>query len=193
HDEIGQQLTLVKLQLTAGGGNDPRVLAATETVSQLLQQVRDLSLDLRPSMLDDLGLVPTLRWYMERIRRLDALNVSLEVTADFPRLRPDIETLFFRVAQEAVTNVMRHAAATNVSLRVVADREFIRLEVEDDGRGFDPAVASRRALEGGSAGLLGMQERAVFVGAELKLQSSPGAGSRVHLLLPRRLAESGRE
>ncbi|HEX6927946.1 MAG TPA: PAS domain S-box protein, partial [Gammaproteobacteria bacterium] len=125
HDEIGQQLTLVKLSLgdLAPGPEQAAPLnEAMSAVSTLLQQVRDLSLDLRPSMLDDLGLDATLRWYVSRIARLAVIETRLGIDSGFPRLSPGVETLFFRVAQEAITNVMRHAQATTLEVRLVCHR-----------------------------------------------------------------------
>jgi len=186
HDEIGQQLTMVKLMLARIAGRDKHAELdeALGAVSSLMQQVRDLSLDLRPSMLDDLGLVPALRWYADRVARLASIPVQLEIDPDFPRLRPEVETLFFRVAQEAITNVMRHAGATIFGVSVRIHRNIVELRVTDDGGGFNAATARSTALQGGSAGLLGMQERAALAGARLDLKSAVGCGTRLRLAMP---------
>lgn len=187
HDEVGQQLTLLKLLLTRLAGEteaaSPVIREATAAVSTLMQQVRDLSLDLRPSMLDDLGLGATLRWYAARVARLAALETCVEIDPGFPRLVPDAETLFFRVAQEGITNVMRHAHAENLGVRLTRDGDLIELRVSDDGRGFDAESARRASIRGKSAGLLGMQERAALGGAELTIESTPGTGTVLRLLI----------
>lgn len=185
HDEIGQQLTLVKLSLEAlrGDGADPVLDDALESVTRLTQQVRDLSLDLRPSMLDDLGLVAALRWYLYRAARVAEIGAGLDVGDAFPRMHTPVETLFFRVGQEAITNALRHSGATHLDLRLVAMNGSVLMEVSDDGRGFDPVAAQSSALAGCSAGLLGMQERAALAGATLEIESAPGAGSRLRLMI----------
>ncbi|HEX7047659.1 MAG TPA: PAS domain S-box protein [Gammaproteobacteria bacterium] len=186
HDEIGQQLTLVKLslaQLATGPEPSPLINEALSAVSTLMQQVRDLSLDLRPSMLDDLGLGATLRWYAGRIARLAALDTRVDVDPEFPRLDHEVETLFFRVAQEAITNVMRHAHARTLDLRLVSNGDHIELIVSDDGCGFDAGPTREAAMRGKSAGLLGMQERAALGGAELVIDSNRGSGTVLRLFM----------
>lgn len=195
HDEIGQQLTMVKLTLAGLASRDDKMheeLAdALAAVSSLMQQVRDLSLDLRPSMLDDLGLAPTLRWYVSRIARLASINTQLDMQPGFPRLKSEIETLYFRVAQEAITNVMRHAAASTLRLELGIQNGNIVLCVKDDGIGFEQDDARQRALQGGSAGLLGMQERAALAGAHLALATATGQGTHLQLSIPMKFAEIG--
>lgn len=189
HDEIGQQLTLTKLSLhllEKQQSRHPEALAdALAHVTSLMTQVRNLSLDLRPSMLDDLGLVPALRWYAGRATTLADIALVIEVDPDFPRLRPEAETLYFRVAQEAITNTLRHAAATCLRIALAVTREQVLLTIADNGRGFDPGRAAENAARGGSAGLLGMQERAALGGAELGLESRPGHGANLSLVMPR--------
>lgn len=187
HDEIGQQLTMIKLSLARLLDGDGRmhVPEVLDMVSSLMQQVRDLSLDLRPSMLDDLGLAPALRWYSDRVARLAALQADICIDAGFPRLRTDVETLYFRIAQEAITNIMRHAHADGLHLRLTVNEQDVVLCIADDGRGFDLESARQQALRGGSAGLLGMQERAALGGAVLQLDSSPGKGTVLRLSLPK--------
>src|SRR5690606_17910427 len=135
HDEIGQLLTILRLQLEklrAGGVRDDNLEGAVQSVTLLTQQVRSMSLDLRPSMLDDLGLVPTLRWYVQRAVAVADLELDLVIDDALPRLPPQVETLYFRIAQEAVTNTLRHAAATRLSVRLTLERGVLVLEVADD-------------------------------------------------------------
>lgn len=187
HDEIGQQLTILRLQLEklAPASDDEHVAAAIDAVATLTRQVRSLSLDLRPSMLDDLGLVPTLRWYATHASAVAGFRLALKIEESLPRLSPQIETLCFRVAQEATTNVMRHANATTLSVSLFRHRGLLVLEVVDDGCGFDTTADS-----GASAGLLGMRERAALSGAGLDIRSTPGKGTRLRLSLPLKRADS---
>lgn len=195
HDEIGQQLTLLKLSLEGlrHDAADPAYEQALESVDTLMRQVRDLSLDLRPSMLDDLGLVAALRWYVYRAARLADIKAEFVVPDDFPRMHATVETLFFRVAQEAITNVLRHSGAERVEIRLAMTRREIALDIRDDGRGFEPRDARLSALRGGSAGLLGMQERAALAGATLEIESSPGSGARLRLAIGTERAGLGRK
>ncbi|MBW3566750.1 MAG: PAS domain-containing sensor histidine kinase [Proteobacteria bacterium] len=188
HDEIGQQLTFLKLslaQLSKRGETLERDLEEPLAgISSLMQQVRAISLDLRPSMLDDLGLTAAIRWYVGRVAKLAGLVTEIQVEADFPRLSTDVETLFFRIAQEAVTNVMRHAGAGSLHLFLGIVDDVFELRVVDDGIGFDPVVVQGKASRGKSAGLLGMQERASLAGACLELESGVGGGTCLKLTIP---------
>jgi two-component system sensor histidine kinase UhpB len=149
-----------------------------------MQRVRDLALDLRPSVLDDLGLPAALRWYVDRFAR-DA-HVEAHVSIDaVPYLPPELETACFRVAQEALTNVARHAQARNVWLDLHLLAEGLELRVRDDGIGFDAGAARERAIGGASMGLLGMQEHVSLVGGEYELLTRAEGGTEVRALFPR--------
>lgn len=190
HDEIGQALTLVKLNLQAF--QDAQADSATAAslsesigiVEQALQQVRNLSLDLRPSLLDDLGLIAALRWYGARQAR--HANVSFHFRAHVPeeRLPAMLETTCFRVAQEALTNVVRHAQAQHVWMDVLLHDAILQLTIRDDGVGFDPHTAQTRARYGNSFGLLGMRERVAIAGGTLSMTSAPGQGTTVMARFP---------
>lgn len=190
HDEIGQALTAIKIHLqTTQRLPEGRPLAgrldeSIDIVDQVLQQVRSLSLDLRPSMLDDLGLVATLRWYVARLAQRADLEADLEMEPDLGRLPAEVETICFRVAQEALTNVMRHAQAQHVQVQVRRADGDLFLSVQDDGQGFDVAARRQHALSGGSAGLLGMQERVILAGGRFEIVSAAGRGTRVDAWLP---------
>jgi signal transduction histidine kinase len=191
HDEIGQALTLVKINLgTVQRLLGPSPLASSldecmATIESALQQVRDLSLDLRPSLLDDLGLVPALRWYVHRQAKLTGLPIEFTADPELERELPaDVEIACFRVAQEALTNIMRHAQAEHVSLALEREEDQLTLTVRDDGVGFDVAGALRRSERGYSIGLLGMQERAHLVGGEIAIKSSPGHGAVIRARFP---------
>lgn len=185
HDEIGQALTLVKMNLQAlqdAQTDSTTAVALFESVGiveQALQQVRDLSLDLRPSLLDDLGLIAALRWYGARQAR--HAGVSFHFTGRLPdeRLPAMLETTCFRVAQEALTNVVRHAQAQHVWVDVLLQDETLQLTIRDDGVGFDPHIAHIRARYGNSFGLLGMRERVAIAGGTISMISRPGQGTTV--------------
>lgn len=190
HDEIGQALTATKINLQALlRFPDPTALAARledsiGVIEHLLDQVRNLSLDLRPPLLDDLGLVAALRWYVIQQSKRAGLQSRFQADPWIPRLDPAIETACFRVAQEAVTNVIRHAGADNFSVRLFQPQDSLCLEVADDGIGFDPAIAQARAEQGGSLGWIGMQERVALVGGRIECVSSTGRGTEVRAHFP---------
>ena len=190
HDQIGQALTAVKLELQAmtphmeEGPAVTRLAAAIHITEEALAQVRSLSLNLRPPQLDYMGLEPSLRWHAER--ECARAGIALEFDSTLGGLQTDgrCAIVCFRLMQEALTNVLRHAAASRVRITVSADAGELRLQVEDDGRGFDVARARRRTLEGSSIGMLGMEERAALIGGAVAIESSPGAGCRVRVALP---------
>ena len=185
HDEIGQSLTAIKLNLEAlqhrVGDDTARRLVAeiTGVAGQVLDQVRQLSLDLRPPQLDDLGLSAALHWLVQRHSRTEGPRIRLSTPDNLPRLDAQAETACFRVVQEALTNVLRHAGAEEVHIELTADRDHFRLAVRDNGRGFDLAGAQARALQGGSLGLVGMDERVALAGGTLEIHSRAGQGTEV--------------
>ena len=190
HDEIGQALTVAELNLQAllqSPGTEalaPRLKESLEVVDRVLEQVHDLSLNLRPSMLDDLGLEPALRWYTDRQAALAGLQAEVRADPLEQRLDPMIETECFRVAQEALTNVVKHAKAHTVTVELTRNDEQLHLSVRDDGVGFDVASVRERAVRGASLGLLSMEERATLAGGGLQYHASPGQGTEVHAWFP---------
>ena len=190
HDELGQTLTVAQLNLQAllqSPGTDaltPRLTDSLEAVARALEQVHDISLDLRPSMLDDLGLEPALRWYTERQAALVELKVEFHADRLEQRLDSVIETECFRVAQEALTNVVRHAQAKAVMVELRKQEGQLHLRVRDDGIGFEVAAIRDKAVRGASLGLLSMEERAALAGGGLEFKSSPGQGTEVHAWFP---------
>jgi PAS domain S-box-containing protein len=190
HDEIGQALTVMQLNLQAmlqSPGADamaPRLNESLKVVERVLEQVQDISLDLRPSILDDLGLEPALRWYTDRQAALVELKVKFHADKLAQRLDPMIETECFRVAQEALTNVVRHAQAKVVTVELRKEAGQLHLRVRDDGIGFNVAAVREKAVRGASLGLLSMEERALLAGGELEFISIPGQGTEVHAWFP---------
>lgn len=176
HDGIGQALTAVKLMLQgfqqhlpARRPNDWSDLL--EIVDDALQQVRGLSLDLRPSMLDHLGLSVTLRWYVNREAARAGLGSVCEIEPEDLRLDSALETTLFRITQEALTNVVRHAMATMVWVTLRQTDGSLELTIRDDGHGFDVQAARERASRGFSLGILGMQERATLAGGRFDIHA----------------------
>jgi signal transduction histidine kinase len=153
-----------------------------EMVVELIRQVRELSLTLRPPILDDLGLLPALLWQFERYTARTQIRVDFEhVGLEGRPCSTDIETATYRIVQEALTNVVRHAEADAVLVRIRVDQEELVLQVEDRGRGFDPTIV---LMPGASSGLAGMHERTRLLAGRLRIESSPGAGTRILAELP---------
>jgi signal transduction histidine kinase len=178
------------LQSPRDGGLERRLRASIQAVEQVQAQVHDLSLNLRPSMLDDLGLEPALRWYTNRQAELASLSVEFRPVPLQRRLNSVIETECFRVAQEALTNVVRHAHAQSVSVALTCRDTQLHLTVRDDGVGFDVAALRDRAVRGASLGLLSMEERATLAGGSLEFASTPGHGTEVHAWFPLKWRET---
>ena len=182
HDEIGQILTGLKLTLELSGrlpAQEARSKLATAQalLDDLITRTRRLSLDLRPSMLDDLGLFPTLRWHFERYSSTTQVSVTFNHSGlQGKRFAPQLETAAYRIVQEAMTNVARHAGVKQVMIDVCSDEDTLTIEIEDKGRGFDPGAATR---EGKASGLTGIRERTMLLGGRLTIESAPGAGTSV--------------
>jgi signal transduction histidine kinase len=159
------------------GLDEVRVLA-----TWLLDDVHRLILDLRPGVLDDLGLLSAIRWYGERTLKERGVAVRYEF-GELGRLPPELETALFRMCQETMTNVARHAQATQVLIEVAVEGAEVHVTIEDDGRGFDQAEVARRPGRP-HWGLLGISERAELLGGRAAIDSSPGAGTRVDVRIP---------
>jgi signal transduction histidine kinase len=193
HDELGQSLTAMSINLAAmervlPPESEPTILERldeTKTlVDETLDQMRDLSLELRPSMLDDLGLVPTLRWYAHSYQKRAGIEVVLETLNLEDRLDPETETVLYRVAQEALTNVARHAQASTVAVRLKRSETSVTASIEDDGVGLDETQLSAPEGAQRGAGLLGMRERIASRNGTLRIESQPGTGTRLIVEIP---------
>jgi signal transduction histidine kinase len=189
HDEIGQSLTVAEMNLQAAlrgpaTAKQQRLEQSIQAVERVLEQVHDLSLNLRPSMLDDLGLEPALRWYIHRQASLLGLHAEFKAVHLENRLDSIIETECFRVAQEALTNVVRHAKARAVTVDLSQRNGHLHLRVRDDGVGFDAPALRSRAVQGASLGLLSMEERTALAGGGLEFNTGPGKGTEVHAWFP---------
>jgi two-component system, NarL family, sensor histidine kinase UhpB len=186
HDEVGQSMTAVLLQLkrmTANASLEQRsqLAEAQQVVKTSLEDVRRLAQELRPELLDHLGLASALESLASGFEERTHLPVRRQLERDLPPLDPDTELVIYRVAQESLTNVARHAQATEVLLLLQRGNDSVVLRVIDDGRGFDPGHA-----EGG--GLHGIRERALIVGGAAAINPGPGGGVEVRLEVP---AEAG--
>ncbi len=185
HDEIGQTLTGLKLALENHVRLSPEAVAdrlglARALVGELLRRVQDLSLDLRPAMLDDLGLRPALLWLVERYTAQTGVEVAFKAPGLDRRLRPEVETAAFRIVQEGLTNVARHAGVSLATVGCALSEDSLRIEVSDEGVGFE--VDALRP--GQSSGLVGMEERARATGGQFRLRSELGGGTWVIAQFP---------
>lgn len=190
HDETSQALSALVFAAEAASRqleNGASVRDKLERMRALtlgtLEGVHRLTFDLRPTLLDDLGLSAALRWYAESRLGENGVRIHLELSGEERRLRPGVETAVYRAVQEAITNVAKHAEATNVSITLeFLERELVA-EVEDDGRGFDGVAGDGRSGSRGM-GLLGMRERMALVGGSLEIHTRRGAGTRVVIRVP---------
>ncbi|MFN7087227.1 MAG: PAS domain S-box protein [Burkholderiales bacterium] len=193
HDEIGQILTALKIHLQKlKPGSEPHVLGrgiddCIDITARALDRVRSLTLDLRPPQLDYLGLDDAIRWHLEHQCAAAGINWRLDCEPGFPRLPSDLETTCFRIVQEALTNVVRHADAHQVTVGLFQQGDELRLAIRDDGHGFDVGDVARFSIEEGHMGVLGMHERAALAGGRLEI-SSDHSGTEVRAAFPLRSA-----
>jgi PAS domain S-box-containing protein len=191
HDEIGQALTAVKMSLQSlrpddeAADNKARIEGAIAIIDRSLVEVRRLSVNLRPAVLDDLGLVAALRWLVGSMLTKNGLEIHFHADDGVDKdLSKGMATACFRVAQEAITNVIRHARASLMMIRLVRDGDELKLTVHDDGIGFDVKLAQTRATHGESFGLLAMRERVVLSGGTLFVESNEGEGCKITAYFP---------
>ena len=190
HDEIGQALGALKINLYMLGtwpgtsANTARLAESLHIVDVLIQQVRTLSLDLHPAMLDDLGLVATLMWYLDRFQQRTGLALAFADRLGVVPMSPLVATACFRIAQEALTNVARHAQAQRMTVTLSRQEEMFALSVCDDGIGFDVQDQRAKAGAGASLGLISIAERAERAGGWVDISSSPGNGAEVWAWFP---------
>ncbi len=187
HDETSQALAVLAMGLEAAqdairGGKTPRLDEVKAVAVRTLEEVHRLILDLRPSVLDDLGLLSAIRWYADRHLVSRGISVRCEF-GEMCRLAPEMETALFRICQETMSNIARHAQASAVLVQVGLEQGEVRIEIEDDGKGFDPATASQRE-DRPAWGLMGMCERVEILGGTAHIDSAPGQGTRVEVRIP---------
>jgi two-component system, NarL family, sensor kinase len=200
HDGIGQLLTALKIQLelleqeaASISSLTGRIAGARELADTALTEVRQLSHVLRPQMLDELGLEPTLRWLARTFHKRTGIAVELTLEGAEQRagVDVDVETLVYRITQEALTNVARHSGATAARVFVRRDPKRIRLRIEDRGRGFSPEALLSSATEESGFGLRAMRDRVEFVRGRFSIRSAPGEGTVVEAEVP--LSEEAEE
>lgn len=190
HDELGQTLTAAKLNLqmlrptVADAGAAGRLEDSITMMDGMIRQARDIARGLRPPLLDEAGLVPAIDHFLKSLATRSGTRIEFEVAPGVERAPPGLGTTVFRLVQEAVGNALRHARATVVRVTLRDEDDALRLVVEDDGVGFDPALVNRSARRGAHLGLLGMTERVRSAGGTIEIESRPGAGSRIIAFIP---------
>jgi len=194
HDEVGQALTGLKLNLAVLEGALPDQATALHEqladsralLESTMEELRGLALELRPAALDDLGLVPALRGYVDGFIKRTGLDVTSELDATIGRLPERTETALYRIIQEAMINIVRHAAARHVQVILRTDSDEVYACVADDGRGFDPAQRLKAAVAEGRMGLLGIQERVALLQGRVSITAAPNKGTRIEIWFPGR-------
>jgi signal transduction histidine kinase len=188
HDGAGQVLAAVHLSLDqVQRGLDPegqaRLRGVKKHLDEVYEQLRHLSHELRPTILDDLGLVPAIEFLSEGVARRSGLRVAVQ-SSNGVRLSVPLETVLYRVVQEALNNISKHARAKTVKIRFRISDKMVRCSIVDDGVGFRPAGAKGH-LSGQGLGLLGMREKLQPLGGALKIESAPGQGTKLFIAVPR--------
>jgi len=195
HDQLGQALTAIRLDLSSLLRELPddqrqasqRASSILRLVDETIQSVRRIATDLRPGMLDELGLVATVEWAGEDFEARTGIKCRLDLLQDDIAIDPDRATAVFRILQETLTNVTRHAAASEVEARLGKRDNDLTLEVHDNGKG----IPEDKLFHGGSLGILGMRERALLLGGELTIRGAPGLGTTVRVQIPEAFARNG--
>jgi signal transduction histidine kinase len=191
HDEVGQQITALRVEI-ANLGRIPveerdtfasHLREAKGLAEQTMKTVRDLAMGLRPSILDDFGLGPAIEWQAREFARRTGVPAHVSVEGSLNGLTEGDRTSLFRIVQEALTNITKHASASEIRILLSASDQGVMLRVEDNGKGMDPQDARGRGL-----GLVGIEERAREMGAGFLLHSQPGQGTAIEISIPRRLA-----
>lgn len=188
HDEVGQTLTALRIEIShaLAASREPQIRERLERARGLaertVQTVRDISLLLRPAMLDDLGLAPALQWHLEHFSRRSGIQCEFTEEGLHDFLPESVKTCVYRVVQEALHNCEKHAAASRIRVSVRQTPEQLTVEIEDDGRGF--ALDSKGLPPGSGFGIAGMRERAAIVGGALAFESAPGLGTKLSLAIP---------
>lgn len=184
HDEIGQTLTAVKIHLQAAERlaglpeQAPHLREGVRAVEAMLPLVRNLSQSLHPPQLDDIGLVAALRWLLDRQARVGGFRAHFRAD-EVPGLPRELAIVCFRVAQEALTNVVRHGAARDVWIEFASEGWEVHLSIRDNGTGFDAGEIRRRPASRGHLGLAGMEERVALAGGRFAIDSAPGRGTGI--------------
>lgn len=189
HDELGQALTGLKLQLTWVCSRLPRRLkllheriqSMSQRIDETIQAIRRIATELRPGLLDTAGLIPTLEWQASEFQKQTGIQCRVQTVIKETLWDQDLNTVFFRIFQETLTNIIRHAQATRVEVRFTETNDHLVLQVKDNGRGISEAEINNTK----SIGLLGMRERAALLGGDVRLRGEHGKGTTVSVRIPR--------
>jgi len=192
HDDTGQALSMLIINLERLENRLPleqnelrsKLEASRRLASNILAELRKIVYGLRPTMLDDLGLIPAIRWYSRSVLESNGVQVRMCLPEESIELPSHIATTLFRIAQEGINNIMRHAGAKTTNIRMAIDPFGVHLQVQDDGHGFDPQQTAEKAVSLQQLGLLGMRERAELVGGKVTVESVPGEGTRLQVYVP---------
>ncbi|MFC2027970.1 PAS domain S-box protein [Chloroflexota bacterium] len=194
HDQLGQDIVYLKMKaimLAERLGDDSTMHGQVRELVELAEQLQisshRIAVDIRPGMLDNLGLAKAIQWYAEEFERRTGISCVVDASAAQMEVSPTIATAAYRILQEALTNVWKHANASQVEVEVITEAKTIILSVLDDGVGFD----HKSILKEGALGLLGMQERAQLADGKLKVSSSPGKGAKITVNLPLYVTQIG--
>jgi signal transduction histidine kinase len=193
HDELGQQLTVLKMEvawairkLKQPGKREVKLEGLLETIDGTMRSVRRICSELRPTLLDDLGLVAALQWHAGQLQSSTGINIDINAPEEINNLTPEVKTGMYRIFQESLTNVVRHAEAKKVDVCLAVADKMIILHIKDDGKGFDISASSQKR----TLGILGMKERSLGMGGEYIIESYPGRGTSVMVTIP---VEAGAE
>ena len=200
HDDTAQTISMLIINLERIEKKIPQddsdlsrqVSESHKVATLLLENLRKVIWDLRPSILDDLGLIPAIRWYAQTNLKESGVQVEVGYSNELMRLPPYLETSLFRILQEAVSNILRHANAGKVTINLRLEDGCVVLEVKDNGRGFDVKKTTGEAVTRKQLGLLGMQERVSLVNGTLKVESTPGEGTTLRIYVPFHIEDANR-
>lgn len=193
HDGVGQQLTAMKyiiesIKKVAKSENKDslmeRIGDAGDLAKQIIEELRSISLDLRPTMLDDLGLEPTLEWLTRQYMNNHQIEVQLSCNIEEDQIAMEVATSAYRIIQEALGNVAKHAQAKKVVIDVALKGKSLEVKVEDDGKGFAMEMVEKKQAEDGCSGLINMKERARFLGGNFLMEATPGKGTKLFFTIP---------
>jgi len=166
------------------GKLDASIQEARDLASEIISDLREISLDLRPTMLDDLGLAPTLEWLTTQFRKRYEIDTELEVQVEEKALPLEVSTTVYRIIQEALGNVAKHAQANSVRIQIVANEEMLEAFIKDDGVGFENSALVSAQTQQGCSGVLNMKERVSFLGGKFRLDTKIGEGTTIKFSVP---------
>jgi PAS domain S-box-containing protein len=193
HDETGQALIAIKLNLAMIGNtftkdvqNTKKTISSTKNIlTQIMRDIRKLSYDLRPAVIDDMGMAPAMQSYSREFAERTGVNVVVKSELNSQRFPPEVEISLYRILQEALTNVAKHSKAKNVTIELLMDKSNLIMKIEDDGCGFDTNKNLRKGkLNDGALGLIGIRERVTSLGGDLEITSTLGKGTKLIVRLP---------